>query len=65
MLRIILGCCICFILFEGCDVRGANDPYSYAPKRSDAVWIPPPDASRRLPDMNALEREAEDYHLFS
>lgn len=65
MLRIILGLCVCFLLFEGCDVRGANDPYSYAPKQSDSVWNPPQEASRRLPDMSTLEREAEDYHLFS
>lgn len=65
MLRIILGLCVCFLLFESCDVRGANDPYSYTPKRSDSVWNPPQEANRRLPDMSALEREAEDYHLFS
>jgi|GEM_PF-580585 outer membrane protein len=61
----ILGLCLCFLLFEGCDVRGANDPYSYAPKRNDTVWNPPEEAIRRLSNMSSLEKEGEDYHAFS
>lgn len=48
----------------GCDIKGANDPYAYAPRTSHSVWQPPPKAERRLPSKS-LEREEEDYHLFS
>lgn len=56
---------VCILFVQGCDVRGANDPFSYAPRKSDSVWQPPSKAEKRLPDTGSLEREGEDYHLFS
>ncbi|WP_194847784.1 TolC family protein [Candidatus Neptunochlamydia vexilliferae] len=53
------------ILCQGCDVKGANNPYAYAPTASSSVWHPPEKARRRLPDTGELEREEEDYELFS
>ena len=64
MLRISLFYILFLLIMQGCDVRGANDPYSYAPKRNDSVWSPP--AQNRAPfDLTSLEKEGEDYHLFS
>ncbi|MDN3509173.1 MAG: TolC family protein [Candidatus Neptunochlamydia sp.] len=56
---------ISILLTQGCDVRGANDPFSYAPHKSDSVWQPPSKAKKRIPDTGSFERDAEDYHLFS
>lgn len=52
------------LLCSSCDIKGANDPYSYAPHAPQSVWNPPPKAQRRLPTQD-LEREVEDYHEFS
>ena len=65
MLRAFILVIVCFLFAQGCDIRGANDPYSYAPRQSDSVWQPPEKATKRLPDMSALEKDGEDYHLFS
>ncbi len=65
MLRAFALIIICFLFAQGCDVRGANDPFAYAPERSDNFWYPPTKASKRLPDMSKLEEDGEDYHLFS
>ena len=47
-----------------CDIKGANEPYSYAPQTSHSIWQPPAKAQRRLITQD-LEREVEDYHQFS
>ncbi|NGX51512.1 MAG: Outer membrane protein TolC [Chlamydiae bacterium] len=51
-------------LCTSCDIRGANDPYSYAPQTSHSIWEPPAKAQRRLIYQD-LEREVEDYEQFS
>lgn len=53
------------LLFQGCDIKGANDPFAYAPRRSDSVWHPPAKAEKRLPIREDLEKEGEDYTAFS
>ena len=53
------------LILQGCDIKGANDPYAYAPRAPDALWQPPEKAKRRLPNMEDLEKEGEDYHAFS
>ena len=65
MLRTFILITLCCLLAQGCDVRGANDPFAYAPRRSDSLWQPPTKAEKRLPNMGTLEKEGEDYHLFS
>ncbi len=57
--------CFVFLLCQGCDVKGANDPFSYAPRTNSSIWYPPEKARKRLPDTGELEREEEDYHTFS
>ena len=54
-----------FLLCQGCDIKGANDPFAYAPRTNSSVWNPPEKAQKRLPDTDQLEREGEDYHAFS
>ena len=60
-----------FILFslllmtQGCDIKGANDPYSYAPRSPDSIWQPPKKAQKRLPNREDLAKEGEDYQEFS
>ena len=65
MLRTFILITLCCLFAQGCDVRGANDPFAYAPRRSDSLWQPPIKAEKRLPNMGTLEKEGEDYHLFS
>ncbi|MEM7175080.1 MAG: TolC family protein [Chlamydiota bacterium] len=36
------------LLCQGCDIRGANDPFSCAPSSPYSVWAPPERALRRL-----------------
>ena len=52
------------LLLSSCDIKGANDPYSYAPKTPDTIWEPPLKAQHRLL-YQSLERDVEDYHQFS
>ncbi len=49
------------LILTGCDIKGANDPYSYAPQTAHSVWIPPEKQSRRVrsdfPDFSYLAKE--------
>lgn len=58
---LILSACL---LFQGCDIKGANDPFAYAPKTSHSVWTPPPKAQKRLP-IDEMQSDLEDYTEFS
>lgn len=51
-------------LSSGCDIKGANDPFSYAPSSSHCVWTPPPKAQKRLP-LDEMNRDLQDYTEFS
>ena len=53
------------LMTQGCDIKGANDPYSYAPHSPDSIWQPPKKAQKRLPNLEDLAKEGEDYHEFS
>lgn len=52
------------LCFPGCHIKGANDPFSYTPKTSHTVWIPPAKAEKRLP-LSEVYRELEDYVEFT
>ncbi|MCB1109997.1 MAG: TolC family protein [Chlamydiia bacterium] len=56
---------IVLLMTQGCDIKGANDPYAYAPRSPDSLWHPPKKATKRLPNLEDLEKEGEDYHAFS
>lgn len=43
-----LGICACLLLSSCGDYRGASEPYAYAPRTADSLWIPPK-AIRREP----------------
>lgn len=62
-LWVIICVSVCFV--QGCDVRGANDPFSYAPSKRSELWHPIEKGGKRLPNEGNLERDGEDYHLFS
>jgi len=49
------------LAIQGCDIKGANDPYSYAPHSPDSIWQPPKKAQKRLPNLEDLSKEGEDY----
>jgi len=49
---------------QGCDIKGANDPFSYAPSSSHSVWNPPAKARKRLP-YEDMHKDLEDYTEFS
>lgn len=53
------------LVLQGCDIKGANDPYSYAPQNPSSIWRPPEKARKRLVNLEDLEKEGEDYHAFS
>ena len=53
------------LISQGCNVKGANDPYAYAPSYPNSIWHPPEKAKKRLPDIESLSRMGEDYHEFS
>ncbi|MCB1107813.1 MAG: TolC family protein [Chlamydiia bacterium] len=53
------------LILQGCDVRGANDPYGRAPQSPDSIWSPTAKALRHLTDIDQLKKESEDYHVFS
>lgn len=54
------------LIVQGCDIRGANDPYAYAPHKRDQVWNPPCKAEKRIePSLKELEWEGKDYESFS
>ena len=49
-------------LCQGCDIRGANDPFSYAPSSPHSIWAPPERALRRLShEALALAFEDDDF----
>ena len=51
-----LGYVTFLLLLSSCDIKGANDPYSYAPKTPDTIWEPPLKAQHRLL-YQSLERD--------
>ena len=55
----------CILLSQGCDIKGANDPYSYAPSSPSTIWQPPEKAQKRLTPSVDLKKDSEDYHAFS
>lgn len=67
MLRafVIFIFCFSLLLCQGCDVKGANDPFSYVPRQPDVMWKPPPKGQKRLAIEEDLKREGRDYHEFS
>lgn len=52
------------LVHTGCDIKGASDPFSYAPPVSNAVWVPPPKALKRSPAVDRALK-LEDYHQLS
>lgn len=60
----ILFVVLLLLFCQGCDIKGANDPYSYAPSSSHSVWNPPSKAKKRLP-FDELNKDLDDYTEFS
>lgn len=60
----ILFVLLLLLFCQGCDIKGANDPYSYAPSSSHLVWNPPKKAKKRLP-YDELNKDLDDYTEFS
>ncbi|MEM8727337.1 MAG: TolC family protein [Chlamydiota bacterium] len=56
---------LAIFLTQGCDVRGANDPFSYTPRKSDSLWQPPAKAEKGLPARENLKKDREDDPLLS
>ena len=48
----------------GCNIKGANEPFSYAPSTPNNVWIPSRQAEKK-PNNDLLQKELEDYEFFS
>jgi outer membrane protein len=49
---------------QGCDIKGANDPFSYTPKTSHSIWNPPAKAQKRLL-YDEMQKDLDDYTEFS
>lgn len=52
------------LFIQGCDIKGANDPFCYTPNSSHSIWTPPMKATKRLP-YDEMQKDLEDYTEFS
>ncbi len=52
------------VVLSGCDIKGANEPYSKAPMTSHSVWLPPRRA-KTVVNMEQLNQDLKEYEAFS
>jgi outer membrane protein len=57
---LLFGASSLLFLCQGCDVRGARHPFSYAPSTSHSIWVPSEKALKRIP-LKDRTQEMEDY----
>ena len=48
----------------GCNIKGANEPFSLAPSTAHNLWTPVKKAEKK-PSTDFLQKELEDYEIFS
>lgn len=53
-----------FLSLGGCNIKGANEPFSFAPSTSYSIWKAPKKAKKK-PNNDHLEKEMEDYAILS
>ena len=48
----------------GCNIKGANEPFSLAPTAAHSTWAPPKKAEKQT-NIDLLQKELKDYEIFS